>query len=86
MAARFVPGSPHLWVAMRHGKLRRLSLDGGAPSQLLVHRAAQGAEDLFELSKRLGSRQLAVSPTGRFVAFGYPNDFLNVGALQQPPR
>lgn len=73
--ARFDPVRPAVWVSMKYGRLKRVGLGDEENSGLLVHQEAAGATDFAALSRRLGSHLLAVSPSGRFVAFGVPSDF-----------
>lgn len=78
-SARFVAGSDHVWVSMQRGIVRRLSLDGGEPSAPILHGGGPtgGGFTLNDVFARnlINNHTLGVSPSGRYVGFGNPNDF-----------
>jgi WD40 repeat protein len=84
-SVRFVPGAEELWFGMRGGTVRRLKLDGSAPSVFVQHsgdadqdRATR--DDVFARNL-VNNFTLAVSPAGRYVAFGNPNQFFAPGNI-----
>ncbi|MBL8923414.1 MAG: hypothetical protein JNJ54_31465 [Myxococcaceae bacterium] len=74
-AARFDPVRKAVWVSMKYGRLKRVGLGDEENSELIVHQVAEGVTNVAALSRRLGSHVLAISPRGRFLGFGFPNDF-----------
>lgn len=84
-SAVFVPDTPHLWVGLGVGAVRRISLDGEKRDVPIFHGggADTGPPSLNDVFARnlVNLHTLAVSKGGEYVGFGNPNDFFAVDSL-----
>ncbi len=84
-SAAFVRDTPHVWVGLAMGAVRRLALDGSHRDTLVFHGGGPdtGPPSLNDVFARnlTNLRTLGVSHDGAFVGFGNPNDFFSVGAV-----
>ena len=84
-SAAFVPETPHVWIGLAMGAVRRLALDGSHRDTLVFHGGGPdtGPPSLDDVFARnlTNLRTLGVSRDGAFVGFGNPNDFFSVEAV-----
>jgi len=84
-SAAFVRDTPHVWVALGMGDVRRLALDGSHRDVFVFHGGGPDTgpptlDDVFARNLR-NLHTLAVSDDGAYVGFGNPNDFFSVEAV-----
>lgn len=81
----FVRDTPHLWLGLGVGAVRRLALAGGERTVPVFHGggADAGPPSLNDVFARnlVNLHTLGVSPGGEYVGFGNPNDFFAVAPL-----
>jgi len=84
-SAVFVPESPHVWLGLGIGAVRRLAIEGDARDVPVVHGggADTGPPSLDDVFARslVNLHTLGVSRGGEYVGFGNPNDFFAVNAI-----
>lgn len=84
-SAAFVRDTPHVWVGLAMGAVRRLALDGSQRDMLVFHGGGPdtGPPSLDDIFARnlTNLRTLGVSADGAYVGFGNPNDFFSVEAV-----